>query len=67
MKESGLQSKGFVDLFATLASVEQISLNVITNSEQRAAGRVGRGVLAVGARHTTGEGTWIEGMSTRAK
>lgn len=49
------QTNGLVGLLATLASVEQILLNVISDGKQRAARRVNSGVLAVGAKSALGQ------------
>lgn len=51
-----LQTKRLVDFLSTFATVEEVGLNVVANSEESAAGRVRRSVLAVGARNTLGNG-----------
>ena len=45
------QAKGLMDVFAALAAVEQILLNVVADGEERATRRVGRGVDTVGTRN----------------
>lgn len=49
------QTEGLVDLLATLAAIEQVLLDVVADSEELAARRVGSGVHAVGAGDTAGE------------
>lgn len=45
-----------MSVLAALAAVKEIRLNVVASGEQRAAGRVRSGVLAVGAINTLGDG-----------
>ena len=45
-------------VLATLAAVEQVLLEVVTDSEEGAAGGVCRRVHAVGASDPAGERTW---------
>ena len=59
------QTKGLVDLLTALAAVEQVLLDVVANGEESAAGRVGRGVHAVGASDPAGEGAYTEQMPSR--
>ena len=50
-----LQTKRLVRVLAALAAIEEVGLDVVASSEERAAGCVGRGVLAVGAGNTLGK------------
>jgi len=49
------QTERLVDFFTALSAVEEVGLDVIPNSEQRAAGRVVGGVLAIGASNPANE------------
>ena len=41
-----------MNFFTALATVEEVLLNIVTDCEQSTAGRIGRCVNTVGARHT---------------
>ena len=51
-----LQTERFVDVFTTLAVVEEVLLDIITNGEQRATGCVGDSVHSVGTSDTFDNG-----------
>ena len=62
------QTKGLVDLLTALAAVEEVLLDVVAHSKERAAGGVGRGVHAVGASDPAGEGTYFwHGKNNRVR
>ena len=50
-------TKRFVDLLATFAAVKEILLDIIDDREQGTTRLVGRGVLAIGAGNSPGDGT----------
>lgn len=54
---SCLQTQRLMGILAALSTVEEVRLNVVTNSEQRAARCIRGCVLAVGACNTLGDGT----------
>ena len=49
------ETERFVSLFATLATIKQVLLDVVQDREKSTARRVGRSVLAVGASNALGE------------
>ncbi len=58
------QAEGLVGLLSALV-VEEVLDDVVADREERAARRVGRGVLAVGARNAAGEGSCPKETSVR--
>ena len=55
------ETKGLVHLFPTFATVKELVLDQVTDSEQRTTCRVGGGVHAVRTRNASGErGCWRE-------
>ena len=53
-----LQTERFVDVFTTLAVVEEILLDIITDGEQRTASCVGDSVHSIGASDTFNNGRY---------
>lgn len=51
-------AEGLVRVLAALGTVEEVLLDVVADGEERAARRVGRGVLAVGAGDAARERSW---------
>ncbi len=58
------ETEGLVSLLSTLV-VEEVLLDVVADREECAARRVGRGVLAVGARNAAGERSFQTEQSVR--
>ena len=56
------QAERLVHLLTTLASIEELLLNEVANSEQRAASSIGSGVLAIRTSNAAREGSLGSGL-----
>ena len=53
------QAQSLVSLVVALTPVEEVLVQVVPNCKETTAGRVGRGVLAVGASDALGERGYV--------
>ena len=59
------QTKRLVNLLTALATIEEVLLDVVAHSEERAARGVGRGVNAIGASNPTGKSACGRSMPSK--